>query len=967
MYKDGTFEIKNVSTGDTGFYMCFAKYRSLLYESRQAFIDVRNQPKQVQPMSKSTVNTLPKFLLWPEEKTVVENDEVILECLAQNDELFDNSKNLSQTSFAQFFKYKWLKDGKPVDLTNERFKLVQGINLQIQKVQESDIGTYACRICNSNDNLLSQLDKSGLSNLDFKVLVENGIYIQNEFSEQKEECDEKSASLKVLVPPRFTTKPSSANVTLKSDVELECGAHGIPTPTIQWFKNGEPIYSSEYLQYQSNQGNGHLKILGIISQDEGYYQCLASNDLGTVQSIARLIVLSGDDYQIDHDYENSDYTLFNDTKNSKNVVHFSQTKPLSSVQLSAPTNLEVSMTKSRSFTLKWQAPQNVNNAEISPDSLMYTISWKAKNMDRQRELNTSNTSISLDELTPNTVYLIQICAFISSTKGPYSFLEAKTEPEALFPGPPVGFQAEFIDVDVQHTSPTLKFKWKKPQLSTNKLVKYRLYYQHLHYGSMNESLEFKSQEQDYYDAESSFDYINDAKQSNEKYLDIEIPSDSDSGLENGQFYEFLLEDLIKFSTYKFRLVPIEEQFLNLNTSKNFDGYLSSESKITSLDEYVHEYLYSSQNSAELIIETPSDVPDGPPEDLTIETLNTTSILLQWQMPAVEKRNGLIVGYKIAIKENDKQVLTTNVESEPRRKTINNLLPGHKYSVRITARTTNGSGPFTEWQIAETFSHEMDESKVPGQPQDLFVEPTDKSIVIHWIAPENSKKVLVRKYLLKYGIGFPINEIELSGNRNSFIIENLIPSSQYVLSLKAANNAGFGMEILKDVITKRKSAIGENENLFPPLNLQAVAISSQSIELKWTDWHLKPDELIPDDRFYSIRFNVAENSNSKYFYRNSTERNIIISELKPNTLYDFAVKLIIGRRESDWSMTSSQMTMELSPAPNNITIKSDSVSPTDVIITWTAPNYSLNSGRHYFSYLPYLSFNQIYPFIASLNT
>lgn len=33
-----------------------------------------------------------------------------------------------------------------------------------------------------------------------------------------------------------------------------------------------------------------------------------------------------------------------------------------------------------------------------------------------------------------------------------------------------------------------------------------------------------------------------------------------------------------------------------------------------------------------------------------------------------------------------------------------------------------------------------------------------------------------------------------------------PSSQYVISLKAVNKAGFGMEILKDVITKRKSGL-----------------------------------------------------------------------------------------------------------------------------------------------------------------
>ena len=105
-------------------------------------------------------------------------------------------------------------------------------------------------------------------------------------------------------------------------------------------------------------------------------------------------------------------------------------------------------------------------------------------------------------------------------------------------------------------------------------------------------------------------------------------------------------------------------------------------------------------------------------------------------------------------------------------------------------------------------------------------------------------------------------------------------------------------------------MGENENLFPPLNVHATSLSPESIQIDWTDWHLKPEDDIPDDRHYLVRYNI-EKSNAKYQFRNSSERNLIITDLKPNTLYDFAVRLVIGRRESDWSMTTSQMTMELS--------------------------------------------------------
>ncbi len=348
--------------------------------------------------------------------------------------------------------------------------------------------------------------------------------------------------------------------------------------------------------------------------------------------------------------------------------------------------------------------------------------------------------------------------------------------------------------------------------------------------------------------------------------------------------------------------------------------------------------------AELTIETPSDVPDGPPENLQAETINTTTILVQWSPPASDKCNGYITGYKLSIKENDKQVWNSDEATEPRKKLVSNLFPNRKYSIRLWANTVNGSGPASEWIVAETFAHEMDETRVPGVPLNLVTEPTDKSIVIHWLPPADSNVTLVRKYLLSYGINLPTNFVEIPGNRNSFIIKNLEPSSTYIVSIKAKNNMGSGVEVLKDVITKRKSALDENENLFPPLNVQAVAISPHSIEVRWTDWHLKQDETIPDDRFYTVQYSTSEMSSESYLYRNASERNVIVSNLKANTLYDFAVRLVIGVRKSDWSMTTSQMTMESSPAPRDIRIKSDPDEPSNVIITWEAPNYSLINGK-----------------------
>ena len=886
----------NVKKSDSGLYSCVVQFRLAKFESRQAYVEIK-EPRALTPPNKFGAD--PKFKLWPEDRVAQEDDQISFECLAEN----DPTHGLNSS-----FSYIWSKDGLALDPKfNKHVQIVQGVSLRIESVLESDSGSYTCRIC-SNHPLGNQ-------------------------------CDERSGFLKVLVAPRFIKKPSNLNVTLKSDAEFECSAYGVPHPSIQWYKNGEPIYPSEYFQFDSNQGN--LKILGIIAQDEGYYQCVASNDLDTIQSISQLVVHT-DDYNLNYDYDSS-------VQKSSHSVFFADTTTTSAIiHLSSPQNLKTNLIRTKSIEIEWKPPAVVRGT----DKLSYSINWRAEGTSRQRQINTTDTSYLIDDLKPNTVYIINVRAFAMATYGPSVEIEAITDQRLS--NAPIDFKAELVDYytpdGVLSFSPTLKFKWKRP--NSNNLLKYRLYYQHLHYGPVvNSDLhsnEFRPSIVDQYDDGGTNDGFSDdfyyeirnqeEDKTIEKYINIDIPAD----FVNSDHYEFLLEDLLKYSSYKFRLVAIDMNYFDkirsLNSENNF---IPSESE--PFDEYIDES-YMKENSVAILIETPSDVPDGAPESVIAETVNTTAILLKWELPALDKRNGPIIGFKITVKESDKQMWHLDVDNEPRVRLMSGFLPAQKYSFRVVAKTVNGSGPASDWVIAETFAHEMDESRVPGQPAQIHTEPTDESIVIQWAPPLDSNYTLVRKYLLTYGIGFPKIEIEISGNKNSFILDNLVPSSQYVVSLRAGNNAGFGMEILKDVFTKKKLTLNENQNLFPPLNVQAVAISSRTVEVRWTDWHLRPDESIVDDRVYTVRYKVADMTNAKYMYKNSTERNVIINDLHPNTLYDFAVRLSLNGKESPWSMTTSQMTMESSPAPSQINIISDPNNPANAIITWKAPNLLHNSGN-----------------------
>ena len=113
-----------MSEDDAGSYYCVAKYRSLVYESQKAYVNV-NRISSTTSMSKQTYGTsksLPKFLIWPEDRSIAEEDEVIFECLAMNDaSLFSGFGSNVSLSNLQFYKYKWLKDGVALDIGCVKF------------------------------------------------------------------------------------------------------------------------------------------------------------------------------------------------------------------------------------------------------------------------------------------------------------------------------------------------------------------------------------------------------------------------------------------------------------------------------------------------------------------------------------------------------------------------------------------------------------------------------------------------------------------------------------------------------------------------------------------------------------------------------------------------------------------------------------------------------------------------------
>lgn len=90
--------------------------------------------------------------------------------------------------------------------------------------------------------------------------------------------------------PVFVTEGLSNQIVPSgSSARFACMAKGNPSPNITWLFNGEPIAPSHRFRISGSS----LVVNDVTSQDEGVFQCLLDNRIGTAQSSGMLTIQSG--------------------------------------------------------------------------------------------------------------------------------------------------------------------------------------------------------------------------------------------------------------------------------------------------------------------------------------------------------------------------------------------------------------------------------------------------------------------------------------------------------------------------------------------------------------------------------------------------------------------------------------------------------------------------------------------------
>lgn len=96
--------------------------------------------------------------------------------------------------------------------------------------------------------------------------------------------------------PQFVKRLQDVEVTDGQEVMLFCVVSGQPMPSITWYHNGKNIAKNEEYVFTYDRLTGHiyLVILDCLSDDEGEFQCVATNVAGQATTQCKLRIVPSD-------------------------------------------------------------------------------------------------------------------------------------------------------------------------------------------------------------------------------------------------------------------------------------------------------------------------------------------------------------------------------------------------------------------------------------------------------------------------------------------------------------------------------------------------------------------------------------------------------------------------------------------------------------------------------------------------
>ncbi|KAL4219025.1 Immunoglobulin V-set domain [Mactra antiquata] len=220
IFLNNTLAIYSVTKQDGGVYRCRAEN---IHGYKEAVATV-------------TVNTPPKFMIVPENHTVIVGSRVQLKCLADGDPVPIQIWNYNDKQLII------AEEDNSMSLSNDHSELI------INNITLPQYGKYSCIATN------------------IAGTTEVSVWIE------------------LYDLPVFIIKPVNTIVNESSTLTLKCQGHAVEKPSVSWYKetsSGRQLIEDD--ERANIYDNGMLKIKSVqVDNDEGWYICMLTNSAGSI-------------------------------------------------------------------------------------------------------------------------------------------------------------------------------------------------------------------------------------------------------------------------------------------------------------------------------------------------------------------------------------------------------------------------------------------------------------------------------------------------------------------------------------------------------------------------------------------------------------------------------------------------------------------------------------------------------------
>uniref|UniRef100_A0A674KJ94 Receptor-type tyrosine-protein phosphatase S n=1 Tax=Terrapene triunguis TaxID=2587831 RepID=A0A674KJ94_9SAUR len=619
------------------------------------------------------------------------------------------------------------------------------------------------------------------------------------------------------VPPRFSIPPTNHEIMPGGSVNITCVAVGSPMPYVKWMLGAEDLTPEDDMPI----GRNVLELNDV--RQSANYTCVAMSTLGVIEAIAQITVKA-------------------------------LPKP--------PGTPVVTESTATSITLTWDSG---NPEPVS----YYIIQHKPKNSEElYKEIDgVATTRYSVAGLSPYSEYEFRVVAVNNIGRGPPSEPVSTRTSEQAPSSAPRSVQARML------SSTTILVQWEEPEEPNGQIQGYRVYYTMDPTQHVNSWMKHNV-------ADSHITTIgNLVPQKTYSVKVLAFTSVGDGPLSTD--IQVITQTGVPGQPLNFKAEPESETSILLSWTPPRSDTISSyelvykdgdqgEEQRVSIEPTTSYRLQSLKpnslyyfrlaarspqglgaSTAEISARTMQSKPSAPPQDISCTSPSSTSILVSWQPPPVEKQNGIITEYSIKYigidGEDDKPHEILGIASDTTQYLLEQLEKWTEYRISVTAHTDVGPGPESLSILIRT-----DEDVPSGPPRKVEVEAVNStSVKVSWRSPvPNKQHGQIRGYQVHYvrmengePKGQPmLKDVMLADAQweyddtaeHEMIISGLQPETTYSLTVTAYTTKGDGARSKPKLVSTTGAVPGKPR----------LVISHTQMNTALIQWHPPVDTFGP---------------------------------------------------------------------------------------------------------------------------